>query len=34
MQHMLMMISSQAPAGETAVEPARTPIRKLSSPNR
>ena len=27
MQHMLLMISSQAPAGETALEPARTPRR-------
>jgi hypothetical protein len=33
MQHMLLMISSQAPAGETAAEPARTPIRKPGSPN-
>lgn len=33
MQHMLLMISSEAPAGKTAVEPARTPIRKLGSPN-
>lgn len=33
MQHMLLMISSQAPAGETALEPARTPIRKPGSPN-
>jgi hypothetical protein len=34
MQHMLLMISSEAPVDETAVEPARTPIRKLASPNR
>lgn len=33
MQHLLLMISSQAPAGETALEPARTPIRKPGSPN-
>ena len=33
MQHMLLMISSQAQAGETALEPARTPIRKPGSPN-
>lgn len=33
MQHMLLMISSEAPVDKTAVEPARTPIRKLGSPN-
>jgi hypothetical protein len=33
MQYLLLMISSEAPAGGTAVEPARTPIRKLGSPN-
>jgi hypothetical protein len=33
MQHMLLMISSETPVDETAVEPARTSIRKLESPN-
>jgi hypothetical protein len=33
MQHMLARISSEAPVDETAAEPARTPIRKLGSPN-
>jgi len=28
MQHMLLMISSEAPVAKTAVEPARAPIRK------
>jgi len=32
MWHRLLMISSEAPGGETAVEPARTPIRKPASP--
>jgi hypothetical protein len=31
MQHTLLMISSEAPVEETAVEPARTPIRKLGA---
>jgi hypothetical protein len=31
MQHTLLMISSEAPVDETAVEPARTPIRKLGA---
>jgi hypothetical protein len=33
MQHMLVMISSEAPGDETAVESAGTPIRKPGSPN-
>jgi len=32
MQHILLMISSEAPGDETTVEPARTPIGKPGSP--
>ena len=31
MQRMLLMISSETPGGETAVEPARAPIQKPAS---